>query len=146
MLSPHMSSHELELLMQYAPKNGKILEFGSSGSTYTFMQSTNSTLVTVESDRDFLTKLGKDPLLAKCVEDGRLLLLHGDIGPTKIWGNPIDGTRKVEFLNYHHYIWEKIDNKFFDLIFVDGRFRVACVLQSLLRCKNSNVIFYSMTL
>ena len=40
-----------------------------------------------------------------------------------------------KFLNYSNLIFQKYENNY-DLLFIDGIFRVLCLLQTILNCKN----------
>ncbi|WP_286931853.1 hypothetical protein [Leclercia sp. UBA5958] len=52
-----------------------------------------------------------------------------DIGPNKAWGYPIDDTHQEKFTDYSKTILQH--DRAFDLILVDGRFRVACTLNAI---------------
>ena len=67
--------------------------------------------------------------------------LHADIGPIISFGRPEAQTPDVCWLNYHQYCWSKFSERDFDFILIDGRFRVACTCQSLLRCNKPGVLF-----
>lgn len=76
----------------------------------------------VESDKFWVDTLHKEagPL---CKVD------YVDIGPTKAWGYPVDDTHKEKFTDYSEAILKH--DRAFDLILVDGRFRVACTLNAI---------------
>ncbi|HAR60700.1 MAG TPA: hypothetical protein DCS18_10960, partial [Alcanivorax sp.] len=52
-----------------------------------------------------------------------------DIGPTKEWGFPVSDAARHRFPAYGEAIHRH--DQAFDLILVDGRFRVACVLNAI---------------
>jgi hypothetical protein len=54
-----------------------------------------------------------------------------DLGPTQAWGFPSDRSRAVHWPSYHSAYAERAGDGA-DLVLVDGRFRVACVLTVLL--------------
>lgn len=127
-----MSSAELELLRAFAPRGGKVLEFGGGGSTPYFFAQGVSSLVTVESDRAFLEQLATlSELRGKS-----WIAIHASIGSTRDWGYPVDETPQIAWLNYHQSSWALMPDRSFDFILIDGRFRVACLCQTLLRCEN----------
>lgn len=110
-----------------------ILEYGAGGSTLAAC-ALGADVVTVESDRMFL-----DAVIAKAAAlQGRLTPIYADIGPIGNYGIPLETAVTTDNLRaWREYVrlpWEhfKRVGREPDLIFVDGRFRVACVLESLL--------------
>ena len=71
-----------------------------------------------------------------CIKEGiknkRINLNHVDIGPLKEWGNPLNEESKFKWHNYSEAIISVAKTNNIDLVLVDGRFRVACILTSLL--------------
>ena len=55
-----------------------------------------------------------------------------NIGKTGEWGVPIENDKTFLFPSYSTRIFETY--KDFDVVFIDGRFRVACALQVILNC------------
>jgi hypothetical protein len=114
------------------------LEYGSGGSTILANRLVN-TLVSVDSDGSFLADVRR-----KLAEDrgyGRKVmtnLIHVNIGLTYDWGMPVftkPTRRRVRrWEDYPMAPWRYYRSiaQQPDLILVDGRFRVACVLESLL--------------
>ena len=50
------------------------------------------------------------------------------------------------FPKYSSEIFEKIDKNSIDLVFIDGRFRVACVLQTIMNCsKHTKILIHDYT-
>lgn len=134
---PRMSLQETALFERYLQQAKAYFEFGSGGSTK--LATRNKVEVFgVESDKFWVDTLKKEagPL---CKVD------YVDIGPTKEWGYPVDNTHRDKFPRYSQAIMQH--DRAFDLILVDGRFRVACTLnaikQTLEKQKNSEdtVIF-----
>lgn len=133
-LKPHMSEAELELFERSFPVGGRALEFGSGGSTPHFFAGGAASLVSVESDRAYLEHLARLPEL----QGKKWLPIHASIGSTGDWGYPLDPEPHPAWLNYHQSSWALMPDRNFDFILIDGRFRVACLCQSLLRCANEN--------
>jgi hypothetical protein len=130
---PHMSKAELGLFRQVVAGLRAYSEFGIGGSTRLAIESGIKRVVSVESDKAWLDAAGSHPLLAEAVADGRLSLLHGDVGPTRAWGAPSDPKTKHLWPGYWQRPWAiwSQERRVPDLIFVDGRFRVACALAAL---------------
>ena len=130
---PHMSKIELALLRRLLTGLQGYSEFGVGGSTRLAIESGIQRVVSVESDKAWLDAAATNPLLAAAVADGRLSLLHGDVGPTRAWGAPSDPQTKHLWPGYWQRPWAtwSQERRMPDLVFVDGRFRVACALAAL---------------
>ncbi|WP_368413859.1 hypothetical protein [Falsiroseomonas sp.] len=130
---PYMSTSELALLRQLVAGLQAYSEFGIGGSTRLAIESGIQRVVSVESDKAWLDAAATNPLLAAAVADGRLSLLHGDVGPTRAWGAPSDPQTKHLWPGYWQRPWAiwSEERRMPDLVFVDGRFRVACALAAL---------------
>ena len=109
------------------------LEYGSGGSSV-LASAYADQVVSVDSDRFFLRAVGHR------VKGSRASFVpyYVDIGYTGPWGVPvttaINPRRLKKWKRYPAIAWRYFDssNTEPDLIFVDGRFRVACVLESLM--------------
>ena len=133
MLLPAMSDAEVLLLEKYTP-SGQVLEFGAGGSTVFFANRGVQNIVTVESDAEWIKKLLLgSALLRQRTKSGRWQALHAHIGVTGEWGIPLDKRPSVAWLNYHQAVWSAVDPSLLDFVLIDGRFRVACALQVLMR-------------
>lgn len=117
---PRMSEEETKLLEKYIFCSKRYFEFGSGGSTKLAARN-NLEVYGVESD-----KLWVETLYKEIGEYCKVSYI--DIGPTKEWGYPINYENKNKFPDYHSAILQHTEP--FDLILIDGRFRVACTLNS----------------
>lgn len=120
------------LAAQYQ-RSAVILEYGSGGSTLMASDMTDKRIYTVESDRVWIDKLhawyvGHPPASMP-------LLHHADIGPTRNWGYPTDESTFRLWPGYAQGIWDHRDFLAPDVVLVDGRFRLACLLTVALRTK-----------
>ena len=77
-------------------------------------------------------------LIADNVNKERLNLLRIDIGEVGEWGVPLNEQKKDFYPNYSSMVFK--DKQDFDLVFVDGRFRVACVCSSIIHCNQNTKI------
>ena len=118
---PAMTSAEIEFFESCLDKAQHYYEFGSGGSTK-LAASMGLNVHGVESDRRWLEQLQSEVGDACQVN-------HVDIGPTKEWGYPVDLRAADQFPNYSRSIHTQ--DLPFDLILVDGRFRVASTLESI---------------
>jgi hypothetical protein len=133
---PHFDEEGTAYFRKQIGSARNYLEYGSGGSTILASRLVN-TLVSVDSDGSFLADVRRK--LAE--EEGRKAmtkLIHVNIGLTYDWGMPVftKPTRRrvrrwedypIAPWRYYRSIAQQPD-----LILVDGRFRVACVLESLL--------------
>lgn len=99
------------------------LEFGSGGSTV-LANRLGVPSVTVESDRFYAATVRK---VLPSPDKARILTPR--MGITSEWGMPVLGKAR-KGPRYVHAPFDQLEDRFPDLIFVDGRYRVACVLES----------------
>ncbi|WP_338671021.1 hypothetical protein V8Z79_08130 [Pantoea dispersa] len=118
---PHMSENEIRLFERIVGESGRYFEFGSGGSTKLVARH-NLAVYGVESDLQWTKNLKKETGCLCKVE-------YVNIGPTKEWGYPIDNSSREKFPLYSESILNY--EEAFDLILVDGRFRVACTLNAI---------------
>lgn len=112
------------------------LEFGMGGSTLCALQKSRANIYSVESDPVWINQMRKY-LIVKRLENKRLTLHHGDIGPVREWGNPRSDNTKALFSNYSSTIFKRVDATKLDVVLIDGRFRVACALNTILKCSGN---------
>lgn len=150
-MEPHMSNAERRLFYELLDKATSYQEFGAGGSTVVALKRENIKHIhTIEGARDWVRILRRRQDVSSAITEGRMTLVYADIGPTGAWGNP---TRrfgkypgKATWPEYSGKAAERADGVRFDLIFVDGRFRVACLLKALKRVPDSerNVTVFAM--
>jgi hypothetical protein len=132
---PHFDEQGTAYFCERLESARNYLEYGSGGSTILANRLVN-TLVSVDSDAGFLADVRR-----KLAEEGRRAmarLIHVNIGLTYDWGMPVftkPTRRRVRrWEDYPTAPWRYLRSigQQPDLILVNGRFRVACVLESLL--------------
>ena len=94
-------------------------------------------IVSVDSDPAWLADVGTN--LARAAID--FTPFHADIGPTKEWGYPADERRLADWPSYHVQVWRHLSGSP-DAVLIDGRFRVACLLQAIIHCKPDCVFLF----
>ena len=136
---PHMSDEEFALLQKYTPA-GTVLEFGAGGSSVLFAERGVERLITVEADREWIHQLmlGSE-IMRQWVKKNRWKPIFADIGQVGEWSMPVSTVPSTQWLNYHYSIWNHFDIKNVNFVFIDGRFRVSCALQYLLRCVSNDI-------
>ena len=131
-LTPVMSADELQLLRAVGNPRQRILEFGSGGSTAQWVELGCPHIVSVENDPSWIEHMRSQPILGEPLRTGRLTMLHADTGPISGWGWPEGPEHKELWPRYSSSVWESDHMRAAaqppDLVFVDGRFRVACAL------------------
>ncbi|PID42422.1 MAG: hypothetical protein CSB48_10150 [Proteobacteria bacterium] len=143
MLSPHpffypfvMSRDEKIAFDEAIGKSGNYLEFGLGGSTLRALQRSEAKIYTVESSPEWIGHMRKYFILRRS-ENKRLHIFPVNIGPTGDWGYPEPGNDPDLFAAYSSSVFDSIDRKSIDLVLVDGRFRVACILKIILSCHDN---------
>jgi hypothetical protein len=139
---PHLFGQEPALFASALGTSRRYLEFGTGGSTLLAIRQGIGAMVAVESDPAWIDALRKHPEIVGAIGDGKLGLVHGDVGPVAPLGYPRDyasGTQdKVLWPNYIRAGWQEVSKRGYvpDLVYVDGRFRVGCCLSVVLACKD----------
>lgn len=132
---PYLDPHGKAFLTHALTQSRSYLEFGSGGSTV-LAAKTTPIIVSVESDKGFLqaveAKLRQMQLRPALAE-----FIHADIGMTTRWGNPLvkrpTPERVEHWGRYPTAPWAVLQREQIvpDTVLIDGRFRVACALESL---------------
>ena len=137
-LVPRMSDAELALFASFLRQSHDYLEFGSGGSTCAASRSVRNSVTTVDSSANWL----RDVEQACAGEDCRVkpVTVHVDIGATGAWGRPVDASSQDRWPSYYETVWQRPASSDADLYLVDGRFRVACFMKTLLSCRADAVI------
>ncbi len=103
-------------------------EYGVGESTICVFKNTNANIISVDTSKEWI-----DIVKSKINQSKRTNIDWIDLGKIGDWGTPISYKKRHHIQKYLESIWIK-ENKP-DLILIDGRFRVACFLYSLLQAK-----------
>lgn len=117
-----------------------ILEYGSGGSTFLALRSGAGFVMSVESDKAWSERIAA-AMGAEFPED-RFLVHHADIGPTGPWGRPEGSGAYRRFHLYATGIWDHPGFRHPDVVLIDGRFRVACFLATMIRCTRPVTVLF----
>lgn len=131
-----MTKGEQSLLREQLEQSSFVLEFGIGGSTGIACEYDLQRLVGIDSHPDWITNCYSDPRIANMAAKGRINLHYVDIGPVQEWGIPANNSQSAKWRNYSLKVWSLIEDQTPDFVFVDGRFRLSCAVQSLLRVPN----------
>lgn len=115
----HMSDAEQRMFAKYVAGRKSYMEFGSGGSTLHASAAVSECVFSVESDAAWIASVRQQV-------GGHATLHHADIGATKEWGYPVHARPEL-FGRYHTEPLSLVPVPP-EVVLVDGRFRVACVL------------------
>lgn len=136
-----MTDGETAVLRECFSKAGSLVEFGSGGSTLLAVRSPSLRRIwSVESDPAWIARLHAEPDIASAVAEARLCLRHADLGAVGEFGYPLDASRRDAWPGYYRSVWDEAGAIETDLVLVDGRFRVACALEAMARCRPHAVL------
>ncbi|PZR17138.1 MAG: hypothetical protein DI532_02470 [Azospirillum brasilense] len=133
--APHLRESELSFLKEvFSTQSRCYLEFGLGESTLMAVRAGFERIIALDSDPQRVRDVSEHPEVSKSIAEGRTQILHADIGPVGIWGNPDGEKHKADWPHYLRTAWDACAKARIrpDLVYVDGRFRVACCLSVLL--------------
>jgi hypothetical protein len=133
-----MSEAETSCYQSLLKRGHSVVEFGAGGSTVFAVTRGVSRIVSVESDRTWIERLRSKVEIATAEKEGRLTLIHAEVGPVDRYGAPADASMSHQWPDYALAPWHSGGDP--DVVLVDGRFRVACITQTVLRCKRTTLI------
>jgi len=135
-----MSPAEKKLFDLTLKKSEAYLEFGSGGSTIRALIKTQGIVLSTESSKEWLQVMRRYYFVRQKEKSGRLVFFHADIGKTGAHGKPINDDNMDKFPDYSTGIFRTLDPEqisHIDTVLVDGRFRVACVLKTIIECHSN---------
>ena|GEM_PF-1204573 len=140
---PHMEAEGIALLGEHLTGIRVFLEYGSGGSSLMVAQAGIKSIYSVDTDKQFL-KAVRQRLLDEGIPRRRYIPIYADIGATKEWGRPVDESHARDWPAYCTAPWEKLlkTGERPDLVLIDGRFRVASFLITMLMAPPGCVILF----
>jgi hypothetical protein len=141
-LTANMTPEERALLREWSAPCSHIVEFGCGGSTLLFLEATSAVIDSVDNNRNWVERLSAEPRPAEALRSGRLKICLVDTGPVGRWGSPTDEGTKPLWRNYSSAVWDGLRSPAVDLVFVDGRFRIACTARALLQPEPPTIAFH----
>ena len=130
---PMMHKDEIKLFIKYLEKCTNYLEYGSGGSTiFALLHPNIKKIVTVETNKEWYQKIIQYNVVRKGKDRIQMELIDLQCIWWKYvsWSNENNDITSV--MNDNWYIYQKIGTHMDfvpDLVLIDGRFRVACMLQ-----------------
>lgn len=135
-----LPAEEAACVKEVYAKSGTVLEFGSGGSTLLAAQKTGRKVFSVECDAKWAEMMEE-----KVRSQGAEAYTHihyVDIGKTKAWSRPVNRDYLQNWPSYAISVWDRPDFIDPDVVLIDGRFRPACFLVTLMRIKKPTVILW----
>jgi len=137
-LFPFVMTNSEKALFDKTIKHSRVyLEFGMGGSTFRTLQKSKAKIYSIDSSTDWINFM-HGYWIIKTQERKRLKLFYVNIGMTKEWGIPSGNDSRELFPNYSQNIFNLVDKKTVDTVLIDGRFRVACTLKTILECSEND--------
>lgn len=126
-MEPLLGINDKHMFYKYLDKTHYYFEYGSGGSTYQASIRNNiQQIYSVESDKEWHNKL------KKIITSNKITYIYNEMNTKpNDWGNPGKNATKEQMINYSNHILNIDENerKKINLVFIDGRFRVACCLK-----------------
>ena len=141
-LTANMTPKERTLLQEWSAPRSHIVEFGCGGSTLLFLEATSAVIDSVDNNKDWVERISAEPRPAEALGNGRLKICLVDTGPVGRWGSPTDDATRPLWRRYPCAVWNGLWPPAVDLVFVDGRFRIACTLMALLQPEPPAIIAF----
>jgi len=143
-LSPvSMNGENLTRSLTQVTMSKCVLEFGAGSSTLLFAQSAKK-VFSVESDKQFASHVEEELRMRGL--SSKTQILYANIGITKSYGQPVKFLGLFYNHRYRQYTKIFFDNPSFafnpEIVFIDGRFRVWCALQSCARIQNDFLLIF----
>jgi hypothetical protein len=131
-----------EFYIEQALNSNLVLEYGSGSSTF-FCVTNNVPIISVESDLIFLNYL-KNEINFFTTNNSQVRLLHANIGNTKALGYPENDSSIKLYPQYATLPWKILSAQKLkpDLVLIDGRFRVACMLVTMANIKKPTKVIF----
>jgi hypothetical protein len=138
--TPLMPRQALEALTAAMQTSRCYLEYGMGGTTLLACRLGVPSIISVESKREWRDAVEQRLNGTACAAH----LLHVDIGKTKAWGYPANNDHWQAYHRYPLAPWGCARDHAVepDVVLVDGRFRVACFLASLIHANPGTTVFF----
>lgn len=140
---PHMSPARIDALTEQLRKTRTYLEFGMGGSTTLAAYLGVENIISTDSSVDWINSVSGE--IAKTSSASRSIqLLHANLGEIGDWGHPKNNDLIHNWPSYFHGPWKLVHSRQLepDTILIDGRFRVACFLYSMLNLRTPATILW----
>lgn len=110
-------------------------EYGCGASTIWCARNSTAQILSVDTSSEWIERV-----LNSTGNPQQLQLVHVDLGTLGAWGRPRDYSHRDRFADYISAPW-RFELKP-DVVLIDGRFRVACFLTSLIEAAPGTIILF----
>ena len=117
-----------------------ILEYGSGGSTVMASEMEGKRIFSVESDAQWCDMM--QGYFDHAGTKSPVTLHYANIGPVGKWGRPKTHKKWRAYHRYPNAIWDHDTFEAPDLVLVDGRFRAACFVTTMLRTEKPVTLLF----
>ena len=131
---PYMNNDEIIDLVTYINRDTEMLEIGGGNSTI-FLSKIVKKLVTIEHDENWSKTIKSEMEKSNFNSNWELHVVK----PSWKQSHPFSPAEEGQFLNYTNFILS-LPNEQFDVILVDGRDRVKCAENSILKLKKNGIL------
>ncbi len=141
LMEPLLPNAEKKTFYKYLDKSINYLEYGSGGSTIQALSRKNiKNIYSVESDKEWYNMILDIYKNNNIYQKNKIFMyFYVDLNALpNTYGYPINAN--INSMKQYANTIESIKNINFDLIFIDGRFRVACALYCLLKIDNNCIV------
>ena len=122
------------LFKRYLKNCNIYFEYGVGASTIWVLENTSCKIISVDTDKKWINKVD----ISK--NRKRIDINWINLRELENWGRPKSYEYRKYFINYISNVWAF--NHVADVILIDGRFRVACFLFSLINAKIGSIIIF----
>ena len=122
------------LFKQYLINCDIYFEYVVGASTLWVIENTKSKIISVDTDNKWINSIKFSN------QSPRIKLNWINLGDLGNWGRPKSYEYRDQFIDYISNVWSF--NEKADVILIDGRFRVACFLYSLINAKINSIIIF----
>ena len=122
------------LFKKYLKNCNIYFEYGVGDSTIWVLENTSSRIISVDTDKKWINKVD----ISKNKKRININLIN--LGEIENWGRPKTYEYRKHFIDYISNVWTF--NIKADVILIDGRFRVASFLFSLISAKEGSIIIF----
>ena len=122
------------LFKKYLKKCNIYFEYGVGDSTIWALENSSCKIISVDTDKKWINKVDTSK------NNKRIDINWVNLGEIENWGRPKTYEYRKQFIEYISKVWNF--NLKADVILVDGRFRVACFLYSLINAKEGSIIIF----
>lgn len=139
-----MSQNEVALFIRYVSKAKNYFESGCGGSTMIACKVGKPDLrvTSIDSSKEWIGIVLNSTHVAEKTAKKLLTMTPIDIGPIGAWGFPKDLSAESKS-SWHKYSKAiSATGEKYDLVLVDGRFRIACLIEAFLSNPQANVLIH----